>query len=66
MRVSISRVRWEMFSELQQNKIKTIVKNYSTDMGYDHNYEYYWIEFSKEQYLLAELAGFTMAVEITQ
>jgi hypothetical protein len=62
MKVSISRHRWEMLNELQQSKIKFIVKNYSTDMGYDHNYEYYWIEFSKEQYLLAELAGFNNAL----
>lgn len=65
MKVSISRVRWEMFDDDQQDKIKQIVKNYSTDMGYDHSYEYYWILFTDEQHLLAELAGFSQALGLT-
>lgn len=62
MRISISRVRWEMFDPDQQDKIKEITMNYSTDMGYDHNYEYYWIMFTDEQHLLAELAGLSSAL----
>jgi hypothetical protein len=53
----ISRYRWEMFSEELQEQFKLNSMYYATDMGYNHEYEYYWLTFSPEQVLLSKLSS---------
>jgi hypothetical protein len=53
--IRISRALWELLTEEQQAAVKTLSQKYAYDFGYDLEWEFFWIRFTPENWLLANL-----------
>jgi len=51
----IAQYRWDELNEDEQNQVKLFTREYAKGFGYDHEFEYYWMMFEQEQWLLANL-----------
>ena len=51
----ISRHRWEMLDEDAQHQVKVLSQEFAEDFGIEWEFDYYWIRFIPEQFLLAKL-----------
>ena len=57
----IAQHRWEDMSEDLQDQIKDFTRQYGCNMGYDHEFAYYWIKFEAERWLLGNLTDIETA-----
>ena len=46
---------WQELSEEQHALVKTLSQKYAYDFGYDMEWEFFWIRFTPENWLLANL-----------
>lgn len=54
----ISQHVWrDIIDERTRNQIRDIATRYACDFGYDFEFEYIWITFTDENYLLARIAS---------
>jgi len=61
----ISEHRWNDLDEDEQHQIKRIVRRYASDFGFDFEFQYYWMRFTPENWLLANLADTKIERQIT-
>ena len=53
--VRISQHIWQMLSEEQQAAVKTLAQQYAYDFGYDMHWEFFWIRFTPENWVLVNV-----------
>lgn len=59
--VRIADHQWHNLHTDAQIKIKELARDLGSDYGYDFEYNYYWIKFTKENFLLAKIKEFDAA-----
>ena len=53
--VRIGRYVWEEMTEEQQAAVKKLSQRYAYDFGYDWEFEFFWLKFTPENWLMINL-----------
>lgn len=61
----ISQHRWNDLDEDEQHRIKSVVREYANDFGFDFEFEYYWMRFTPEAWLMANIKDSWIERQIT-
>ena len=53
--IRIARYAWDDLQEEQQQAVKQLSQQYAYDFGYDWEFEFFWLRFTPENWLLLNL-----------
>lgn len=53
--IRIARYAWDDMQEEQQQAVKQLSQQYAYDFGYDWEFEFFWLRFTPENWLLLNL-----------